>query len=111
MVTSKSANKQRSGKPNFKFGTKIPAMSKVRHARMKEYLKARKKFLAVNRKCKRCGKPSTEIHHSRGRIGRLLLMEEHWVALDRCCHNWVGDNPVEAREAGLLCELGQWNTP
>jgi hypothetical protein len=110
MVTIKSANKQRSGKPNFKFGTKIPSMSKVRHARMKEYLKARKKFLAVNRKCKRCGNPATDVHHTHGRIGRLLCMEVFWIAACRQCHQWIGDNPSEARSEGLLCELGQWNT-
>jgi hypothetical protein len=111
MVANNSSLNQRPNKPNFKPRYRIPAMSKVRHARMKEYFKARSKFLSVNKKCVRCGKPATEIHHTRGRVGKLLLMECYWAALDRGCHNWVGDNPKEARESGLLCELGQWNTP
>jgi ribosomal protein S27AE len=85
-------------------------MSKVRYARMQEYRKKREAFLKKNPQCARCGKKSTEVHHYKGRIGRLLCMEEHWFALDRQCHNWIGENPAQAREEGFLCQIGQWNT-
>jgi 5-methylcytosine-specific restriction endonuclease McrA len=86
-------------------------MSKARYARMKEYGKLRKEYLAKNRLCQKCGKKATDVHHLRGRTGRLLCMEEHWAPVCRRCHDWIGANPIEARQEGLLCELGKWNTP
>lgn len=86
-------------------------MSKARYARMKEYGKLRKEYLNKNRFCAKCGKKATDVHHSRGRTGRLLCMQEYWFAVCRQCHNFIGDNPDEARQEGLLCELGKWNTP
>jgi ribosomal protein S27AE len=85
-------------------------MSKVRYARMQEYRKKRDVFLKKNPLCARCGKKSIDLHHSKGRIGRLLCADEHWFAVCRTCHNWIGDNPNQAREEGFLCQLGQWNT-
>jgi hypothetical protein len=90
---------------------RIPSISKARHARLREYATLRKQFLHARPRCERCKKKSTDIHHKRGRVGRLLCMSEHWASVCRSCHNWIGENPKEARELGLLCELGKWNTP
>ena len=40
-----------------------------------------------------------------------LLDWRHWRALTRECHQWVEENPVEARRRGLLCAPGLWNVP
>lgn len=90
---------------------RIPTISKVRHARLREYGKLRARFLHDRPHCERCKKRATDIHHKRGRVGRLLCMTEHWAGLCRRCHDFVGNNPKEARELGLLCEVGKWNTP
>lgn len=109
MVHSSTSRKPRPNKTKPRY--RIPAMSKARYARMKEYGKLRKVFLAANKLCERCGKKATDVHHKRGRIGRLLCMTEHWVSACRHCHDWIGANPTQARQEGFLCELGQWNTP
>lgn len=97
-------------------------ISKKRSAALKEYAKAKKEFVAEwsNKRtntvaCHRCLKhvPTKKItiHHMRGRVGSLLCDTRHWSLLCMACHNWVGDHPSEAREAGLLCAKGLWNTP
>lgn len=98
------------------------SISKKRSAALKEYAKAKKEFVARfigtrNRtvQCARClGQipyKKITIHHTRGRVGSLLCDTRHWALLCMACHNWVGDHPSEAREAGLLCAKGLWNTP
>lgn len=81
----------------------------------KEYTKAKRAFLFGNL-CKRCLSldrfiPATDLHHSRGRLGKLLLDTRFWVALCRTCHRWCHDNPAAARKVGLMCKKGLWNTP
>ena len=58
-----------------------------------------------------CKKPTSDLHHSRGRAGSLFLDERFWKALCRDHHNWVGENMDAAREMGLLCPKGKWNSP
>lgn len=96
-------------------------VSAKRRKAMAEYAKVRDVFIADRTlrdgkaACQRCHKgiPAKRItvHHTRGRIGSLLCDTRHWVLLCLTCHDWVGDHPKEAREAGLLCEKGLWNTP
>jgi len=57
-----------------------------------------------------CRSKADHCHHSRGRVGRLLLAQEHWIALCEHHHHWVHENIKQAREMGLFCELGQFNT-
>ena len=40
-----------------------------------------------------------------------MLDWRFWMAVSRKIHNWIGDNPKEAREKGWLADFGQWNTP
>ncbi len=49
-----------------------------------------------------CVPRSTEIHHVRGRIGEMLLNEDHWLAVGRKEHDWIHGNGKEARLLGLL---------
>jgi hypothetical protein len=53
---------------------------------------------------------ATQCHHSRGRIGKLLLMEEFWKPVSWHGHELINHYPELARRLGLLCEKGQWNT-
>lgn len=55
-------------------------------------------------------KRATEIHHVRGRAGTLLLDERFWKALCSTAHDFVHENMAMAREVGLLCQVGEWNT-
>ena len=52
---------------------------------------------------------ATECHHTRGKRGRLLNYEPFWLPVCSGCHTWIHQNIPEAREAELICELGQWN--
>lgn len=54
--------------------------------------------------------PSTQCHHRRGRMGKLLLMEEHWVPVCDDCHRWIHSHVEKARDIGLIAPLGLWNT-
>jgi hypothetical protein len=54
---------------------------------------------------------SRDVHHSRGRVGTLLIDTRFWKAVSRKAHDWIGEHPEEARALGLLCQPGEWNTP
>ncbi len=60
-------------------------------------------------KCVRCGRPATDQHHVRGKLGPLRNDPRYKVPMCRKCHTWVHANPNKARKAGLLATLGQWN--
>ena len=42
------------------------------------------------------------VHHMRGRIQDRLLDDTHWLATCRRCHDWIHQNPKQARALGLL---------
>ena len=90
-------------------------VSKVRSAQLREYSRMVKawKALPENRMCSYtggCDKPTTDCHHSRGKIGALLTDARWWKPPCRMHHDWVGSHPVEARALGLIAPSGQWNT-
>ncbi len=78
-----------------------------------EYNRLKPLFLAEHPWCslETCGKGSVDVHHTRGRAGRLFLDVRFWKALCRQHHNQVLANPEWARANGLLPEKGQWNQP
>jgi len=85
-------------------------ISKQRRSELDEYRKASKAWLVVNGQCEGCHRgKATEVHHSRGRIHGLLNDKRYWVALCKHCHDFVHRHPQAAREAGLLCQPGEWN--
>lgn len=110
-----------------KWGT-IPSITAKRRARVAQYTRDRKWFLAEHPWCEwglRQTPPvhirSTEVHHSRGKVGRLLLDQRFWFAVSREGHIWIHGlsrvngkivaNVHEARKLGLMCAVGLWNTP
>ncbi len=94
----------------------IRKVSAERSNRLRVYHGKRKLFLTAYTGCGVFPKlQATEIHHTRGRIGRLLNMTEFWVPVSRKGHDWINANPAEARNRTwyglpLLCAVGQWNT-
>lgn len=86
----------------------VSPVSASRRIQLKAYAKLKRAWLK-GRLCQRCNAPASDLHHSRGRVGRLLVAVQFWKALCWPCHNWVGSHPAEAREAGLLCAEGEWN--
>lgn len=101
----------------------ISPISDRRAQALQDYEKVKRGFLRQRRdkndgvtlyQCEKCKawfpKHRSTIHHKRGRIGALLNDTRHWALLCIGCHIWVTNNPDEARELGLLCEKGLWNT-
>ena len=101
-----------SGACKFKYGTKvnlklkpmkpIPKVSKKRQIKNLQYSVLRTEFLGKkeNKICPITGKPTTDIHHKKGRVGELFLDTKYWVALSREGHRFVEENPEWAKEKG-----------
>jgi hypothetical protein len=66
------------------------------------YNSERIKFLSLpeNKICPITKKPTTDVHHKKGRIGDLFLDKKYWVALSRDGHKFVEENPEWAKENG-----------
>ncbi len=94
-------------------------ISNRKRERDEKYLAIRKGFLQARSKCEVCpilrptSKPNraTDIHHKNGKAGELYFQIHLFIPSCRRCHQWIGDHPKEARELGLIGELGTWNTP
>lgn len=54
-------------------------------------------------------KMAYQVHHIRGRVGRLLLDERYWLPVSFAGHRWIHDHPEEARRKGWLADGGCWN--
>lgn len=82
--------------------TKIKQVSDKRKIENLKYSAQRIVFLGKpeNQKCPITGKPTTDVHHMRGRVGNLFLDERYWIALSREGHRYVEENPEWAKEQG-----------
>ena len=96
----------------------VRRVSKRRASEKTKYRALREEFLLNHPWCEYHLKmnpqrfvPATEVHHTRGRAGSLYLDTRFWIALSAVGHDWVHNNMEAARQLGLLCERGQWNTP
>lgn len=94
----------------------IRARTPKRKTDEQEYGRRRKIFLrnhpwcAVAKALHEKPRRATQVHHKRGRIGRLLLDERHWLPVSSWGHEWINSHPAEARKLDLLCEAGKYNT-
>ena len=85
---------------------------RIYRARVKEWLR-----LPENRWCRVYQlllgrhRPATQCHHYQGRHGMLLLYEPYWIPVSWEGHRWIDDHRERARELGLLCPLGRYNSP
>lgn len=80
----------------------IKKVSEKRSVENLKYLAQRIVFLGKpeNKICPITKKPTSDVHHKKGRIGSLLLDERYWVALSREGHAYVEENPKWAKENG-----------
>jgi len=87
----------------------IPRMSAKRREEMKVYSRLRKEFLSDNPKCAVYpSRKATDVHHTRGRAGRLYLCVDYWLPVSREAHHKINENPQWARDNGFLCAKGDW---
>lgn len=90
--------------------TPLRKASKKRASEGREYTIVSRQFLADNPTCQLCYKmDSSELHHMRGRAGRLLTDTRFFSACCSACHMWIHANPNKARELGLLAPANEWN--
>lgn len=80
----------------------IPKVSDKRKIENLKYSVLRTEFLGKkeNQICPITKKPTTDIHHKKGRVGSLFLDTKYWVALSREGHKVVEENPEWAKENG-----------
>lgn len=128
MLKRKIGLKSRKGFKQRKFGNsesnkeslKKPSknLKKVSTKRLKqnqEYTKLRKEFLSQHTRCAVYPNlQANQIHHSRGRIGRLLCDMRWWIPVSQEGHRWIEENHREARTrkwngVSLMCRPEQQN--
>jgi hypothetical protein len=78
----------------------IKKVSQKRNLENKEYLKVRKVFLQSLMFCQvnSCKKLPTEVHHKKGRIGKLLTDTRYFLGVCRECHSKIELEPTWAKE-------------
>lgn len=77
------------------------AVSVKRLSQLREYTHERKAVLDKRPICEVCKlKRAFEIHHMKGREGKLLLNKEFWLPVCWSCHNRIHSEPKWAREQG-----------
>lgn len=93
----------------------LKSVSKKRRRDLAAYTTKRKRFLLNNPWCAwgLAQVPpqqirSEECHHQRGRSGKLYLDERYWLPVSHKGHQFINNNPTEARKLGLLCAKGEW---
>lgn len=83
----------------------IKKQSQKAKIKNQEYLIKRKEYLLQHPICEakiKCKKnKSTDIHHKKGRTGKLLCNNKYFLAVCRNCHIWIETHPIDAKEKGL----------
>lgn len=80
----------------------IAPLSKKRKRENKDYEKKKKEYLTKNIRCevKGCNQVSVDIHHKKGRVGKLLHDERYFMAVCRKHHTEIEISPSWAIEQG-----------
>lgn len=107
-------NSKKARKPPIR--KRIKSSSESRKRDYGQYHKLVARFLKQHPRCMACQafglhgnhKP-TEVHHSRGRVGRLLCDTRFWIATCSSAHRAIHNNPKLAQRLGLLAGPGEWN--
>lgn len=83
----------------------ISPVSKKRRVEMDKYSALREAFLVAKPMCEAhlvgCTGKSTEVHHTKGRVGDNYLKIGTWLAVCRACHSHIELHPGEAKDLGL----------
>ena len=95
----------------------IRRVSTKRAKELAQYRKIKARLFKLNPSCQACLnvfpadniRPATDIHHTHGKVGKLLCYEPLFKLVCRSCHRWITNHTEMARELGLVCEKGQWN--
>lgn len=96
-----NGSSHKDSKPNGgKKQSYIKPRSAKRAAEEREYLKRRDKYLTLHPECERCSLPANQIHHKKGKIGKLLINVMYFMAVCPDCHHWIENNPLKAKEEG-----------
>lgn len=93
-------------------GKPLRRKSEKTAARDAEYSTRRYDFLCRHAWClggkllglRGCTKWATDVHHTKGRVGSLMLDERHWAQMCRTCHQWVTEHPADNRRLISLME-------
>ena len=83
----------------------IKKVSKSMEVKLKEYSRRKKEFMSLpeNKYCPVYpNRLATEVHHSKGRIGSLLLNTEFWIAVSSDGHKFIHENDSWSRRKGYL---------
>lgn len=83
-----------SKKPIRLKSSKMTALDTVYTAMRKVYLT---KYPMCNARLMGCSLSSTDIHHKKGR-GKYQNDPTTWLSVCRNCHDWIEENPIEAKE-------------
>lgn len=96
--------------------TPLKKVSKSQRRRLAEYQPEQRAYLRLHPDCEICiargihpPRPATEVHHARGRAGKLISDSRFFKASCRYCREWPHENPREARALGVLAEASNWN--
>lgn len=82
-----------------RFQKPISKISRSQRKKLEKYQKQRNEYLKEHPLCQVChGKPSSEIHHRKGRDGNNLF--QYFLAVDHECHRKIEENPEWAKEMG-----------
>jgi hypothetical protein len=99
----------------FSLRNRTPARAReerIYNQQVKEWLRLpENKWCQVYLKLSGLQVRATQCHHFQGRRGMLLLYKPYWIPVSAEGHAWINDNPERARELGLLCPLGLYNSP
>ena len=91
--------------PKFKPRPPIKKKSKKQVALDTAYNLLRRPFMEKHPMCQAalpgCQGPSCDVHHKNQR-GEYYLVVNTWMAVCRVCHQWIHENPKEARELKYL---------
>jgi len=80
---------------------RINPISDKERSRKKQYKPIRDRFLLDHPICQACNfKHSDQVHHKKGRTGRLLIAVEYFLACCDTCHRFIEDNPATALKMG-----------
>jgi hypothetical protein len=82
----------------------IRKVSEKRKELNKQYGKVRDAFMEEHPACQfpGCKDASVDLHHKRGRLGKLLIDPDHMMALCRHHHDWAHLNVAESRKMGII---------
>lgn len=93
--------------------TRLGKVSVNRGKQLAEYSKIRGKYLFFYAACvarirEVCARGATDVHHQRGKVGRLLCDTRFFLPVCRGCHDWIHQHPNRARELGLIAPASEW---